>query len=122
MTEARVFRAEEINWYEPPGHFRGYSKLLVGPDSPLARCQELDFRISLYPPEGYVEEHVHQESENIYYIIRGHGALDLDGQRHVVGPNTVAYIPPGVRHSIRNTGNEDLLFIVIATKPGDMPR
>lgn len=30
-------------------------------------------------------------------------------------------IPPGVRHGIFNTGLEDLVFIVVASPPSDMP-
>jgi len=34
----------------------------------------------------------------------------------------VVFIPPGVEHGISNTGFEDLIFIVIASPPQDMPR
>jgi mannose-6-phosphate isomerase-like protein (cupin superfamily) len=119
VAQARVFRSEEVLWYTPPGHHRAYSKLLVGPDT---GSRYIDFRLSLYPPEGYAEGHVHQRAENIYYIIRGHGVVDLDGRRHLVGPNSVVYIPPGVQHAIYNSGTEDLLFVVMASPPEDMPR
>ncbi len=33
----------------------------------------------------------------------------------------VVHIPPGVRHGIFNTGLEDLVFLVVASPPGDMP-
>jgi mannose-6-phosphate isomerase-like protein (cupin superfamily) len=33
----------------------------------------------------------------------------------------VVHIPPGVRHGIFNTGVEDLVFIVVASPPYDMP-
>jgi mannose-6-phosphate isomerase-like protein (cupin superfamily) len=65
--------------------------------------------------------HVHEVAENVYYILKGAGVVELDGERHVVGPHTVIHIPPGVRHGIFNTGLEDLLFIVVASPPGDMP-
>ncbi len=119
MAKARVFCAEELLWSSPPGHHRAYSKLLVGPET---GSRYLDFRISLYPPEGYAEEHVHQEAENVYFILRGRAVVDLDGQRHIAGPNTVVFIPPGVRHAVYNTGDEDLLFVVVAAPAQDMPR
>ena len=31
------------------------------------------------------------------------------------------HIPPGVRHGIFNTGLEDLVFLVVASPPYDMP-
>lgn len=33
----------------------------------------------------------------------------------------VVHIPPGVRHGIFNTGLEDLVFLVVASPPADMP-
>lgn len=33
----------------------------------------------------------------------------------------VIHIPPGVRHGIFNTGLEDLVFLVVAAPPYDMP-
>ena len=34
----------------------------------------------------------------------------------------VVHIPAGVRHGIFNTGLEDLIFIVVASPPADMPQ
>ena len=66
--------------------------------------------------------HTHETAENIYYILKGEGIIELDGKRNLVGPGMVAFIPPGVKHGISNTGFEDLIFIVIASPPQDMPR
>ncbi|HET7340352.1 MAG TPA: cupin domain-containing protein [Methylomirabilota bacterium] len=116
---ARVFRMEEQLWQLPPGHFEAFSKLLVHPTNSDTRY--FDFRISSYQPRGYAEVHVHEVAENLYYILRGTGVVELDGERHLVEPGHVIHIPPGVRHGIFNTGLEDLVFIVVASPPGDMP-
>lgn len=39
----------------------------------------------------------------------------------LVEPNTVVYMPPGVKHGIWNTGFEDLVMIVLAVPARDMP-
>lgn len=41
--------------------------------------------------------------------------------RHLVEPNMVIRITPGVRHGIFNTGLEDLVFIAVVSQPADMP-
>jgi mannose-6-phosphate isomerase-like protein (cupin superfamily) len=116
---AKVMRMEEAFWELPPGHFQAFSKLLVHPTNTNTRY--FDFRISSYQPRGYAEVHVHETAENLYYILKGRGIVELDGVKHLVEPHMVIHIPPGVRHGIFNTGVEDLLFLVVASPPGDMP-
>ena len=47
---------------------------------------------------------------------------EVDGKRHLVGPGVVIFIPPKVKHAIINTGFEDLIFVVAASPPQDMPK
>lgn len=117
--KAKVMRAEEAFWELPPGHVQAFSKMLVHPTN--ADTKHFDFRLSSYQPKGYAEVHVHEEAENLYYILQGKGIVELDGVRHLVEPHVVVHIPPGVRHGIFNTGLEDLVFIVVASPPSGMP-
>jgi mannose-6-phosphate isomerase-like protein (cupin superfamily) len=117
--KARLFKAQEVDWSEAPGHFSAFSKYLV---NERTGSKQFDFRISSYQPKGYCAAHSHQHAENIYYILKGEGIMELDGKRHLVGPGHVVFIPPKVRHAIINTGFEDLIFIVAASPPQDMPR
>jgi mannose-6-phosphate isomerase-like protein (cupin superfamily) len=117
--KGKIMRVEEAFWEQPPEHYEAFSKLLVHPTN--ADTRHFDFRISSYQPKGYAEVHVHQIAENIYYILQGKGVVELDGEKHLVGPHMVIHIPPGVRHGIFNTGLEDLIFIVVASPPSDMP-
>lgn len=107
-------------WESPPGHTNSYSKMLISPENSDTR--DVDFRVSIYHPQGYAEVHEHAVAENIYYIIRGTGLVELDGEKHVVEPNTVVYMPPGVKHGIWNTGFEDLVMVVVAVPANDMHR
>jgi mannose-6-phosphate isomerase-like protein (cupin superfamily) len=111
-------RVEEVTWIEPPQHHSAYSKLLVNPDNSATR--HFDFRLSLYQPKGYVEEHTHERSEHVYYILQGRGLMTLDDKSYVVEPHTAIFIPPGVAHSLANTGLENLLFIVVTAPAGEL--
>ncbi len=55
-------------------------------------------------------------------ILKSKGIMELDGQRHLVSPGMVVFIAAGVEHGIANTGFEDLIFVVAASPPQDMPR
>lgn len=115
--KAKITRAEEVEWIEPAAHYSAFSKLLVNESH---GSKYFDFRVSSYQPRGYSEPHVHKTAENIYYILKGQGVVELDDERHLVGPGMVVFIPAGVKHGISNTGFEDLIFIVAASPPQDM--
>jgi len=115
-----VFRIEEVPWAEPPGHVGGYSKYLISPESQGSRF--FDFRISRYPMAGRVEPHVHEIAEHAYYFLEGTGLVEYGEERHIVAPGTVMFVPPGVRHAVENTGQQDLVFIVATSPPDDIAR
>ena len=105
-------------WKEYPGHFGGaLSKELAGPET--TGSSKVDFRISRYAPMAYVQEHVHQVQEQVYYVLEGEGILTLDDTRNLMRPHDYVYVPPGVRHSFTNTGTDGLVFLVITTPASD---
>jgi mannose-6-phosphate isomerase-like protein (cupin superfamily) len=108
----------EVEWQELPGHHGGaLSKLLVHPDTLGSR--QLDYRISLYQPKGHVERHSHVVQEQIYHVLSGEGLMEVGTRRQVVRTHDVIFIPPGVMHSISNTGLTDLVFLVITSPVTD---
>jgi mannose-6-phosphate isomerase-like protein (cupin superfamily) len=115
MAEARIISAEAVPWSKPAGHVEAYSKYLVDPDRVATR--HFDFRVSLYQPRGYAASHRHEAAEQIYYILRGTALVTLDGTPHVLRAHDLAFIPPGVEHSISNSGFEDLVFVVVTSPP-----
>lgn len=105
----------ETPWREFPNHFGGaLSKPLVMPETMGSR--HLDYRISMYQPMAYVERHSHKLQEQIYHVLEGEGLMEIGDKTQVVRKHDVIYLPPGVPHSIANTGLVDLVFVV-ATSP-----
>lgn len=112
--KAFVESMARVSWQEFPGHFGGaLSKMLVGPEK--GGSARVDFRISRYAPNAYVEEHAHKVQEQIYYVIEGEGVLTVDGEPRLMRPHDYVYLPPGVRHAISNTGTGGLVFFVVTT-------
>jgi len=64
---------------------------------------------------------VHERAEHVYYILQGRGLMKLDDRKYVVEAHTAIFVPPGVMHSINNTGLENLLFIVVTVPAGELP-
>ena len=116
--KAAVVNIAEVDWQELPDHFGGaYSKLLVGPMTGRGRL--IDHRISSYLPRAYVKAHSHRVQEQIYHVLDGEGVIELAGTRRVVRRHDVIFIPPGIEHSIMNTGLDNLVFLVITVPPKD---
>jgi len=55
--------------------------------------------------------HYHPKTEEIYYILRGEGRMQIDQQSRQVGPGDAIAIPPGSAHQITSTGTEELVFL-----------
>lgn len=62
-------------------------------------------------PGRSTEEHYHPEAEEIYYILKGEGQMIIDGEKCNVKRHDGIAIPPGAKHKIINTGDEDLIFL-----------
>jgi mannose-6-phosphate isomerase-like protein (cupin superfamily) len=42
--------------------------------------------------------HYHRRTDEIYYVIDGHGHMRLDGDEIELSPGVVVYVPRGVKH------------------------
>jgi mannose-6-phosphate isomerase-like protein (cupin superfamily) len=108
----------EVPWQEFPNHFGGaLSKPLVMPET--AGCRHIDYRISMYQPMAHVALHKHKVQEQVYHVLDGEGLMEIDGKPHVVRKHDVIFLPPGVEHSINNTGLVDLVFLVVTSPVTD---
>jgi mannose-6-phosphate isomerase-like protein (cupin superfamily) len=63
------------------------------------------------PPGESTTQHHHKLTEEIYYILEGHGLMEIDGDSNAVGPGDAIAIPPGAKHTITNTGSGMLKFL-----------
>ncbi len=73
---------------------------------------------SFKPGEGLVP-HDHPESEEIYHVIEGNGTVYAGEEKKEIPIESgiVLYIPAGVQHHVKNTGNETLV-IGFSLSPG----
>jgi mannose-6-phosphate isomerase-like protein (cupin superfamily) len=60
---------------------------------------------------GATTPHYHRRTEEIYYILEGHGSMRVGGEIRPVGPGDAIAIPPGVLHQIRNAASVVLKFL-----------
>ena len=55
----------------------------------------------------------HYKRNETWVIVRGTGTLTLDDQESPVSPGQTVQVPVGMKHRLRNTGTEDLVFIEV---------
>ena len=68
--------------------------------------------VQLNPGEE-VQYHMHVGESETYFILSGQGSYNDNGNKIEVAPGMVTLTPSGQGHSIRNTGDEMLVFIAL---------
>ncbi len=70
------------------------------------------------PPGQAIPPHRHLVADEIVYIHRGTGVVELGDQRRDVGEGATIYIPKNVRITLRNTGPAPMSIVFTFSKPG----
>ena len=83
-------------------------KLLIAGES--TQSVGLITGIAEITPGAELMRHHHEPAET-YYIMSGHGEMEIEGRTQAVGPGCAIYIPPDARHAIRCTGADPLVFV-----------
>lgn len=95
---------------------RGTQLRLVGPEDGAAN---LDVHINVINADsGPGPYHVHEHAENVYIVLEGTVEAVVDGVRHRLGPDQVAFIPPGTPHSAGSDGSGPARVIEIYAPAG----
>jgi len=91
------------------GETTGYSFFADAPELGLV------FRKRALHPGAAIGYHPH-EGDEIYYVLSGTGELTLNGGTSSVGPGTAILTRAGSSHGLRQTGNDDLVVIIVYGK------
>lgn len=111
---SKIIRLDEATTRKALG---GTLKVLFTPET--ANTQFSRFSMGYFSPGEQLAPHIHPESEEIYYVIQGRGTVYLgeELQEIPVEPHVGLYVPPGMVHGVKNTGDERLL-IAFFVAPG----
>jgi mannose-6-phosphate isomerase-like protein (cupin superfamily) len=63
------------------------------------------FGIIEIAPGRVLEEHVHVEEDDAFYILSGEMTFTFGDETAAAGPETFVLVPPGVSHGFRNDGD-----------------
>ena len=78
--------------------------------SPITQCSLAEETL---PPGKAVTPHTHEVLEEIYYILSGSGVMTIDAESREVSAGDAIYIPKQHRHTLMNTGDEDMKILLV---------
>jgi mannose-6-phosphate isomerase-like protein (cupin superfamily) len=68
-------------------------------------------------PGQATERHYHERSEEIYFVTKGSGEVEIDGEIARVRPGDAILIPPGAWHTLENNGTSELTILCACSPP-----
>jgi quercetin dioxygenase-like cupin family protein len=75
-------------------------------------------------PPGYESgRHLHEVQEELYFVHQGRLEINLDGEKHELGPGGLAWVDAQVVRSLKNlSDSEDAIYICVGGKDGYVGR
>ncbi|MCW2977109.1 MAG: hypothetical protein JWM06_2390 [Actinomycetia bacterium] len=67
--------------------------------------------------EQATERHYHRVTEEIYFVLKGQGKMEVDGETTYVRPGDAVLIPAGAWHQLENNGTSDLRILCCCAPP-----
>lgn len=68
-------------------------------------------------PDQATERHYHRLSEEIYFVLKGSGDMEVDGEHRRIAVADAVLIPPGAWHSLHNNGTSELRILCCCAPP-----
>jgi uncharacterized cupin superfamily protein len=124
MDKVNTGRLEEAESHSPNGRFQRFRKdvsVALGREpqsTDLLSRHPFDVAIMRVPP-GRTDwpYHAHSAQWEFYHVISGRGTVRHDGGTTDVTQGDAFLFKPGEAHHIVNSGDDDLVFYVIADNP-----
>lgn len=82
---------------------------ILAPANSSLRAQSLA-EATLRPGQS-TGRHRHVTTEEIYYVLKGRGLMEIGVRSREIGPGDGVAIPPGSEHKLTNTSGEDMVFL-----------
>ena len=67
----------------------------------------------MLPAGRAVTRHHHLETEEIYYVLKGHGRMTVGSEVREVAAGEAVYIPRGAAHTLENSGTEPMTILLV---------
>lgn len=72
----------------------------------------------LVPPGGGPMPHIHHREDESFYLLEGTLTVQVGGNTVAASAGDVAFLPRGIAHSFKNTGDANARALVVVTPAG----
>lgn len=115
FTAVNVGKLNDIKDYVLPfGDIEIPGKVFVGQALEATGCQ-LSFQ-AMVPDQDSGFLHTHKNHEELYFILKGEGQYQVDGEIFPVSEGSIVRVAPEGKRALKNTGNSELLMLCIQYK------
>lgn len=115
FTAVSVGKLNEIKDYVlPMGDIEIPGKVFVG-QALQATGSELSFQV-LVPNQDSGFLHTHKTHEELYFILKGKGEYQVDGEIFSVSEGSIIRVAPNGKRALKNTGKDEMLMLCIQYK------
>ena len=115
FTAVSVGKLNEIkNYVLPMGDIEIPGKVFVG-QALQATGSELSFQV-LVPNQDSGFLHTHKTHEELYFILKGEGEYQVDGEVFPVSEGSIVRVAPAGKRALKNTGEGEMLMLCIQYK------
>ena len=91
--------------------------VFIGSDS--VKSDRMTLGMTEVPPNSVMDPHVHEDKEELIFVIEGKGEVVIDGKREELDPYTAAIFPLGLVHQVFNNNDMPLRFMFVFNPPND---
>lgn len=110
-----VGKLNEIkNYVLPMGDIEIPGKVFVG-QALQVTGSELSFQV-LVPNQDSGFLHTHKTHEELYFILKGEGEYQVDGEIFSVSEGSIIRVAPNGKRALKNTGKDEMLMLCIQYK------
>ncbi len=89
---------------------------LINPEDKGCESRRLTLGHTTIYPTGTTTGHSHDDMEEVYYVVMGEGTMVVDKDEYEIKPGDALYVPPGVFHTTKQTGNLPLVVVWVTCK------
>ena len=115
FTAVSFGKLNEIKDYVlPMGDIEIPGKVFVG-QALQATGSELSFQV-LVPNQDSGFLHTHKTHEELYFILKGKGEYQVDGEIFSVSEGSIIRVAPNGKRALKNTGKDEMLMLCIQYK------
>jgi mannose-6-phosphate isomerase-like protein (cupin superfamily) len=89
--------------------------MLLNPET--VGSKNMDLGILQLESNNKTKPNIHPSSEEMFYILKGHGRIIVENESTDIEPGLAIYIPQNVEHTFENTGTEPMVFLLMHAPP-----